>query len=157
MRFMYTGRVRRIIDGDTLILQDIDLGFNIKLDNIKFRLNNFNAPEARGTEKPIGKIAKRKLQELLPVNTEVLFRSYKADAFGRYLADIILPDGQTLSAFLVKLGYGVHWDGKGKRPSFDPSAPYPDSSLQSQFQAAQVMAAKAESHPSSEQDDPSQS
>lgn len=149
---MYSARCRRIVDGDTLIL-NVDCGFYIVLNNLKFRLMNFNAPEMRGAEKPLGKIAKQKLQELIPVNSELLIKVYKADAFGRYLCDIILPDGKTLSDFLVKLGYGVHWDGKGKRPSFDPKAAYPDSGLNEKFQATKV----SESHPSSTKPDPSQS
>lgn len=149
---MYRARCRRIIDGDTLIM-NVDVGFYITLNNLKFRLMNYNAPEARGTEKPLGRVAKRQLQELIPVNSELLIKVFKADAFGRYLCDIILPDGQTLSDFLVKLGYGVHWDGKGKRPSFDPTAPYPDSSLNEKINPP----AKVESHPSSKEADPSQS
>jgi len=145
---MYKARCRRIIDGDTLIL-NVDVGFYITMQNLKFRLMNYNAPEARGIEKPLGKVAKRKLQELIPVSCEVLIRVFKSDVFGRYLCDIILPDGKTLSEFLVQLGYGVAWDSKGKRPAFDPKASYPDSSLNEKF--------KAESRLSLVEVDPSQS
>jgi len=151
-RYTYVAKLRRIIDGDTIIA-NVDVGFYITLNNLKFRLMNYNAPEVRGVEKPLGKIAKRQLQELIPVNSELLIKVYKADAFGRYLCDIILPDGQTLSEFLVKLGYGVHWDGKGKRPSFDPTASYPDSSLNEKINPP----VKVESHLLSEEADPSQS
>ena len=122
--YYYNANVRRVIDGDTLIL-NVDVGFYITMQCIKFRFMNYNAPETRGREKAHGKKAKKKLQEILPPGKKVKVRVYKADAFGRYLCDIILPDGKTLQQLLVQLGYGVVWDGTGKRPGFDPELPYP--------------------------------
>ncbi len=50
----------------------------------------------------------------------------RGDAFGRWLADVYL-DGWNLVEQLIDEGWGVAWDGKGRRPAFDPAAPYPSS------------------------------
>ena len=90
------------------------------------RLTHYAAPEISGVERPLGLIAKQKLEELLPVDTIVTIRSHKTDKFGRWLAEIFWDEG-SLSDFLIKQGYGLPYNNlKGeKNPSFDPKKPYP--------------------------------
>jgi len=126
--YEYNARVRKIEDGSTIYL-NVDLGFNITLNNLKFRLHNYSMPRIQGDEKYLGIRAKRKLFELVPLNRLVKIRVHGSDKFGNHFGDIILPDGQTLTEFLIKLGYGVYWDKTKERYKWDPKAPYPDSSL----------------------------
>ena len=121
--YQYKGVVNRIVDGDTLDIQ-IDVGFKI-YSHQRFRLLGYNAPETRGPERELGKIAKKHLEEYIPPGTEVVVVTYKADSFGRYLCDLYSHNGRNLVEYLIDEGYGVPWDGKGKRPGFDPDAPYP--------------------------------
>jgi len=121
-------RVRKIVDGDTIIC-NVDLGFYTQLNNIRFRFKDYQAPELRGKERAMGLEAKRYLQTLLKVNQPVAIKTYKADAFGRWLADIIWHDGRTLQEHLIEQGYGIFWDGKGKRPVFETAQQYPDPNL----------------------------
>lgn len=103
----------------------VDVGFRHYTEQ-RFRLSGYNAPELRGPEKKLGKIAKEYLEDLCPPGTEVGIETFKADAFGRYLCDISTEDHWDLVTHLIEEGYGVAWDGKGKRPRFAPGKPYPN-------------------------------
>ena len=113
----------RVVDGDTFD-GSLELGFGIRLENQRFRLWNYNAPEKTGPEKPHGLIAKAQLEKILSTKPKWFILNRKKDAFGRWLVDVMIGHS-TVSQYLVSRGYGVAWDGKGKRPGFDPSAPYP--------------------------------
>lgn len=120
--FEYRVIITRILDGDTFDAT-VDLGFHT-YSKQRFRLTNYSAPEIRGEEREMGLIAKQKLEEMLPVGSEWAVRSEKTEKFGRWLAEIAWSDGQSLSSYLISLGYGLIWNGKGKRPRFDPTV-YP--------------------------------
>ncbi len=120
--FEYQANITRILDGDTFDAT-VDLGFHT-YSKQRFRLLNYSAPEIRGEEREMGLVAKQKLEEMLPVGSECRIKSEKTEKFGRWLAEIAWSDGQSLSGHLISLGYGLIWDGKGKRPRFDPTA-YP--------------------------------
>jgi endonuclease YncB( thermonuclease family) len=120
--YQYNAYVKRIIDGDTFDAE-VDLGFHT-WSKQRFRVSGYSAPEIRGIEKNIGVIAKAKLEELLPINGQIILTSTKTEKFGRWLADVILEEYGSLTEYLIALGYGLPWDGKGKRPPFDP-AQYP--------------------------------
>jgi micrococcal nuclease len=120
--YQYNAYVKKIIDGDTFDAE-IDLGFHT-WSKQRFRLNGYSAPEIRGLEKSIGVMAKAKLTELLPINKLILLTSTKTEKFGRWLADVTLEDNGLLTEYLITLGYGLPWDGKGKKPYFD-LAQYP--------------------------------
>ena len=110
--------ILRIVDGDTVRLQ-VNLGFNTYQES-NFRLYNYNAPEMRGEEKKFGELATQHLQGILPIGTEVVIRTHKADKFGRYLAEIFYETPTfaevDLIRFLVNSGYGVPWKGRSPRP-----------------------------------------
>lgn len=121
--YSYRAHVDRIIDGDTFEAV-VDVGFYHSCRQ-RFRLMGYNAPETRGPEREMGKLASEVLA-LGILGLDVTLHTHKGDAFGRWLADVTLPnDGGDLVDWLVKRGYGVRWDGKGERPAFDPDLPYP--------------------------------
>lgn len=116
--FEYQAAIDKIIDGDTFDAK-VDLGFHT-YSKQRFRLIGYSAPEVRGSERNMGLIAKKRLEELLAIGTTITLKSEKTEKFGRWLAEIPWTNGQTLSEFLIAEGYGLSWNGKGKRPQFDP-------------------------------------
>jgi len=120
--YEYQATVVQIIDGDTFIAS-VDMGF-YTYSHQHFRLLGYEAPETDGPEKLIGVLAKAKLEELMPVGTIVLVRVEKADSFGRWLAEVQWQ-GETLSEYLIKLGYGLYRGRNDERPTFDLTKPYP--------------------------------
>ncbi len=124
-------RVLRVIDGDTLELE-IDLGFRARIVE-RFRLRDYNAPELHSSdprEHAMGAEAWAQLQIML-ADRRVEVASWKADSFGRWLADVTVigPEGDALDVVeqLVAGGWGVRWDGRGRapRPWLDAGASYP--------------------------------
>lgn len=121
MSWTYSATVVRVVDGDTIEC-DVDVGFHMRTRQ-RFRLMGYNAPEMRGAERSMGVIAQRDLDDML-FGVDVELRTHKGDAFGRWLCDVHV-DGVDLVESLITAGYGVAWDGRGKRPAFDPDTPYP--------------------------------
>lgn len=117
----YRAIVTRIIDGDSFEA-DVDTGFYHRCTQ-RFRLMGYNAPEISGAEREMGIVARTQLDAILFGN-EVILRTHKGDSFGRWLADVELERGDLVEA-LISAGYGVAWDGRGARPRFDPTQPYP--------------------------------
>lgn len=113
----------------------LDLGFHLVLGieakelrlvgRLRFRLAGYNAPELSGVERPLGLFAAARLAELLPVGTPVTVETFKGDSFGRWLAAVRTAKLGDVVDALVGEGFGVRWDGRGDRPRFDPSKPYP--------------------------------
>lgn len=121
--FVFPGTVVRVVDGDTI---DVDCRIPFYMRTVqRFRLMGYNAPEMRGPEKEMGRVATTYLRDLLPVGSEIMIRSHKGDAFGRWLADVEIPGSIDLVRFLISKGQGVKWDGKGKRPGFATFDGYP--------------------------------
>ena len=102
----YPATVVRVIDGDTVEL-DVDVGFRSRYRD-KFRLAGINAPEGK-TE------AGARLSDLLHPGSEVVVTSFKPEKYGRWLADIAVPDVcPSVCAWLLSLGLVVEYHG-GKR------------------------------------------
>lgn len=89
--FQYQAQVVRVVDGDTIYL-DIDLGFFIRM-TISVRLYGVNTPELRGETRAAGLQAKAYVATALPVGSTVVAKTYKAEKYGRYLADIYYLPG----------------------------------------------------------------
>jgi len=117
----YKALLERVIDGDSFVY-DVDLGFNMWTRQ-RFRLKGINCPETRGKEKVLGDKCEDYILNFL--GFETVIRTYKSDSFGRWLCDVELDSGQLLTEHLVREGYALEWDGKGERPKFDISIPYP--------------------------------
>lgn len=130
MDYVYDATCVRVIDGDTVVLhlvktftQDVDFGFFVKdamtltkTAEVTFRLNGINTPEIVGLSKTAGLAAKSAL-ELMIVGQNLRVVSHKPDKYGRWLADIYLPnDTVSVNQRLVKLGLALPWDGQGPKP-----------------------------------------
>ncbi len=91
--FEYEGRVKRIVDGDT-IDSYIDLGFNVHVDK-RIRFMGIDTPESRTRdleEKRYGLGAKYRLTELLESNdNKFILKSSGTGKFGRVLGEIFIP------------------------------------------------------------------
>ena len=88
--YTYIGAVERIIDGDT-ILAVIDCGFSTSL-RMRLRLRGINAPEI---DTPDGVKARDFIVKSLKYTQVIGIKTYKADKYSRYLADIFYLPGET--------------------------------------------------------------
>ena len=124
--YVYPATVTRIIDGDSIEVK-LDMGHHMHKEEADIRLLGINTPEVRGEEKELGKVAKSRVEELLPLGTKVVVHSAKLDSFGRMLADVWIMNQyeKSISEILVEEGYAIAWDGKGSRPKFDLTIEYP--------------------------------
>ncbi|HYE93171.1 MAG TPA: thermonuclease family protein [Terriglobales bacterium] len=108
--YVYRATCVRVVDGDTVIL-DVDVGFHMR-GKISFRLFGIDAPEMVGASKADGEVARTALQSILAQATGPLrIETYKADSFGRWLADIYLTlatGGELhVNSEMVRLGHAV--------------------------------------------------
>jgi len=110
--YTYACTIDRVVDGDTIIV-DADLGLRAHL-TMPVRVYGMNAPE-HGT--PAGAIATAAASALLPPGSNVTIRTHKATAnqgfekFGRWLAEIFLPDGRSFAEVMIAAGNAVFYDG----------------------------------------------
>lgn len=112
--YNYKGKILEVLDGDTIEIL-FDLGFKIFFKE-KVRLYGINTPEIHTKdlqEKKQGFRVKRFLEKLLK-NAEIVIKVYKQEKYGRYLADIILNNGQIVNALLIEKGMAKEYFG-GKR------------------------------------------
>lgn len=106
--YEYEAVITNVVDGDTLDAR-VDLGFDIGVD-MRFRLFGIDTPEVRTKdleEKQRGIDAKVYVEEMC-LNKRVIIRSKKdkRGKYGRYLAEILLPDSLlTLNQLLLKEGH----------------------------------------------------
>ena len=122
-RWLWRARVVRVIDGDTLDLE-IDCGFHtVRTERV--RLLGVNAPEMKGSTKADAVGAMLAAREWLRTATlsqwvqwPLLVETFKADAFGRYLARIWPADASPddtfadLSSHLLSTGHAVPYERK---------------------------------------------
>lgn len=83
----YKGYLRKVVDGDTIHVI-LDLGFKIFHEEI-LRLRQVNAPESKTTA---GQESARALKNLLRDLPFLIVKTHATDIYGRYLADVFLPD-----------------------------------------------------------------
>lgn len=99
--------VLNVIDGDTVDVI-IDLGFYLAARK-RVRLARINAPEMNTLE---GKNARMFLRDALEQTTGPIYvRTYKdgEDKYGRYLADILLPEfTDSLNDHMVRSGHAAY-------------------------------------------------
>ncbi|MDP1712258.1 MAG: thermonuclease family protein [Candidatus Nanopelagicaceae bacterium] len=108
--YVYKATVKDVHDGDSITV-DVQLGFNVLLQNMKLRLAGINAPELTTAE---GKKVRDFLSKIL-LNKEIVLQTVKdrQEKYGRYLA-IVWLDGKNVNEQLVKGDMAVPYDG-GKR------------------------------------------
>lgn len=103
-------RVARVIDGDTVVLKDLDLGFltsraSLPGDEQHVRLLDLWCAERYTDE---GKVAKAFVENLLPPDTVVIYHSVVwKQTLGRALGYIELMDGTDLSTLVRDAGLGT--------------------------------------------------
>lgn len=96
--YEYRGVMTRAVDGDTIDVT-LDLGFNIRKTE-RLRLLNVDSPE-RG--EPGWAEATEYVKAAL-TDQVLRVRTYKADSFGRYLADVWLGD-ENFNQRLISSGH----------------------------------------------------
>ena len=120
--YIFKAIVSKIVDGDTMYVTDISLGFGQynRGDTgrgICLRLNGIDTPESRTRdleEKQYGLAAKAFVQAFSPVGTEVTLRTYKKGKYGRWLADIKVGS-KWLCKELLKNHHAVEYEGQIKK------------------------------------------
>lgn len=118
---MYEYRVEniRVIDGDTVDV-DIDLGFGVWMKKQRVRIYNIDTPESRTkdeVEKVFGLAAKKRLEEILSMSDDIIFKSVKdlRGKFGRILGDFVVNDlAGTCGDILCSEGHAVRYHGQNK-------------------------------------------
>lgn len=109
---MYTYKpiIKRVIDGDTFVC-DIDLGFNITVQNKAVRVAHVNAPEKYTPE---GKIAKEYTESMLAQGDVTLtVIDHRGDKYGRLLAEVHIG-GRRLDKAMIEDGHGKPYEGGTK-------------------------------------------
>lgn len=113
--YQYKCKIVEVIDGDTVKV-DIDVGFNIWMNNLVIRILGIDSPESRThdpIEKSFGLLSKKRLEELLPANSTQIIKTTVDDKYGRILGDFIV-DNESVSASLVRDAYAVPYNGQNK-------------------------------------------
>jgi micrococcal nuclease len=124
-RWIWPARCIKVIDGDTIDVE-IDCGFNTRRIE-RLRLANINTPEMRGPTREAGVRAMTETIRWMHANDEYFgFRlrpegwpltveTFKADAFGRYIAIVTTVDGRSLNDYLITAGHAVPFmEGRGQ-------------------------------------------
>ena len=116
--YQYRARVNRVIDGDSVVL-DIDLGFDVWMNNQSIRIYGIDTPESRTKdidEKARGLMSKKRLEDLLTVGEIVTVNTYKDQGgkFGRILARITNSEGVDVGKSLIDEHLAVPYFGQSK-------------------------------------------
>jgi len=105
--YIFKGVINRVVDGDTMEVT-LDLGFGIHAKR-RLRIDSFDAPETwrpkSEEERKHGEAATKRAKELLD-SDELLFRTSKdVGIYGRYAAEIVLPDLRNFSEVMINEGF----------------------------------------------------
>jgi len=107
--YFYNFTLIRVIDGDTIV-GNIDLGFNLSLNNQHLRLYGIDTPEIRGLHKTQGLNIKSFVIKCLTPLTPILIQSLGYDSFGRILAIVYYgPTKTNLNDLLLDLGMATEY------------------------------------------------
>jgi micrococcal nuclease len=120
--YIFTASVAKIIDGDTIDVTDINLGFGIVFrgtDNgyMRIRLYGIDTEESRTRdveEKKFGLSAKEFNKSFCPVGSKVILQTHEKGKYGRWLADIKVGN-KWLCKELIKNNYAVEYYGQSKK------------------------------------------
>ena len=119
--YVFTAFVSKIIDGDTIDVTDINLGFGIVYrgtdnGNMRIRLYGIDTEESRTRDmeaKRFGISAKEFNKSFCAVGSKVTLKTYEKGKYGRWLGDIKVG-GKWLCKELIKNHYAVEYHGQSK-------------------------------------------
>jgi endonuclease YncB( thermonuclease family) len=128
----FKGKTEKPIKAELIELYDGDTGwFRVKTSDfikseyieVNVRMKGFNAPELKSRrketkelEKQAGLICREKMKEKLSSdNVTILFEGI--GVYGRFLGKVIV-DNNDVSEYMIKNGYGIPYNGKGKAPEY---------------------------------------
>tara|TARA_R100000306_G_C4278498_1_gene93833 strand:- start:97 stop:426 length:330 start_codon:yes stop_codon:yes gene_type:complete len=107
--YLYTCKVIRVIDGDTVALE-VNLGFNISIRE-RFRLLGIDAPEVRGDTRNEGLASKEFLEQILKKQTNLTVKTEKnKGSFGRWLGVLYGDRNLNIVRILVENGHAIWKD-----------------------------------------------
>jgi len=109
--YEYKAIVRRWVDGDTVDV-DIDLGFGLVYSNQRVRLYGIDAYETRTRdleEKRRGLDAKSFVEDVAPIGSEIILKTYKEGKYGRILGEIFV-EGKNLNSWLTHEGHATRYE-----------------------------------------------
>lgn len=116
--WQFSARILSWIDGDTVDL-DVDVGFRFHTFE-RFRILGINCPEthsANSLEKDAGLAALSFARTVAPIGASVKLRTHKnPDKYGRWLAEIQLPDGSDFASLMINSGHARPYDGGTREP-----------------------------------------
>ena len=102
----FTGKVVRVLDGDTIEVL-------VEKKPIRIRLAEIDCPEKN---QPFGQVAKKYVLKIAA--HEIVTVHFKTkDRYGRTIGEVILPDGDSLNRLLIRDGYAWHYKKYSKDES----------------------------------------
>lgn len=122
MPYEYKARFKKVIDGDTIVL-DIDLGFSVVLADQYIRLIGIDTPESRSkdrVEKIFGTASKKAVEEFMKLSDKenlivrTIFCDNNGDKYGRILGEVFNSNKVSLNNWLISNNYAVYYDGENK-------------------------------------------
>jgi len=114
--YEYKCKIVRVVDGDTVDV-DVDLGWSTFRCGERIRLYGVDTPECRSRdaqEKEAGLAAKDYVTRRLQLGGTYTITTKEKGKFGRYLGVILLEDGTSINAALVKENLAVAYHGQNK-------------------------------------------
>lgn len=120
--YHYRAKLERVVDGDTIICEWIDLGFSMRLHDQNIRLYGLDTPESRTrdkVEKIYGNLAKQFLIDHVPEYFTLRTHKDGKGKYGRILGSIItyVPEYDAemdLNQLMIKKHLGVAYHGQSK-------------------------------------------
>jgi micrococcal nuclease len=101
--YEYRARVTKVVDGDTMHLS-IDLGLDVAIATT-VRLSGVDTPEMNTPEGRAAKIYTQDWVAALGGTVIVCTIKDKREKYGRYLAELLAPDGTSLNQDLLASGH----------------------------------------------------
>ena len=118
-RQKFLAQVVRVVDGDTVDV-DLHIGGTIVpliVPKQRVRLLGLDTPESRTRdlrEKKFGYMAKKRLEELMPVDVFVVIVTDGRGKFGRILGDFQTDEVDSVVQTLIQERLGVAYEGQSK-------------------------------------------
>ena len=119
--YYFKAKVTDVLDGDTLKLEYIDLGFGMAVMEATLRISGIDAPEIHSDNEKEAKAAGLVRDYLIGLvggkicTIKTVKDSEKSkEKFGRYLCDVYLSESETVSKRLVSLGFVRAYKGEKK-------------------------------------------